>query len=504
MEKHQVQRIEDALTPLFRSLPKNRQGHISAPVMRYAVQRYFGQQNAWILKGFESHSVTANVSDFSDGAHILHGKLPEYVRHELETKFAHNGFGLQDAVGMIAALETLTFDEVLRGMQVAFGLNSFSTTEMLSHESLVDVLTSYLIVEMLEGDSGDAKQHKMDKENIQELYPHWETTLAFVLDEVENDGYAHKSITNPFSLHSFTFEDASRIAQRITELFGPWSSHECHEIKDSLVEMDVHGTGRVKLSDFYASSKDGRWQFREASDYLRQLGALDESSELLGPQVLIPNYIQGLSNCITSTPFYSVCCQSECNEVYQHLEAVLPPALEAAWSVDHIVGAVEGMFNANISSSLQARLNEIASQHKGKIPLHGRLLAQWLHFVFPRECPFPHLAETINPQTPARWEQALGQDAATASDSEVEQFLESQAASIPASPEAGLEMWNPHEVQLTASTPSDFVDGKVRAVMRTCATLGLLASLVALLVKQLLPRSAQLLGRTPKSGEYDI
>merc|ERR1719159_2051927 len=112
-----MHRIERAVTPLFGSLPKNRLGRISAPVMRYAVQRYFGQQNAWILKGFESHAVTANVSDFSDGAQILHGKLPEYVRHELETKFAHNGFGLKDAVGIIAALERLTFDEVLRGME---------------------------------------------------------------------------------------------------------------------------------------------------------------------------------------------------------------------------------------------------------------------------------------------------------------------------------------------------------------------------------------------------
>lgn len=156
-------------------------------------------------------------------------------------------------------------------------------------------------------------------------------------------------LTNPFLEHTFSFEDASRIAQRITEQFGPWSNHECHEIKDSLVELDVHGTGRVKLSDFYASSKDGHWQFREASDYLRQLGALDESASELGPQVIIPNYIQGMSNCITSTPYYSVCCQNECNEVYQHLEAALPASTDATWAMDHIAGAVEGISDQSIS-----------------------------------------------------------------------------------------------------------------------------------------------------------
>jgi hypothetical protein len=499
MRKAKIHRIERALIPLFGSLPKNHAGRISASVMRYAVQRYFGQQNAWILKGFEAHSVIANVSDFSDGAHILQGKVPEYVRLMLEEKFASNGFGLQDAVGIIAALETLTFDEALRGMQTSFKLNSLSTADKLSDNQLLDVLTSYLIVEMLEGDSGDALQHESDKANIHDLYPHWDATFVFVKDVAKNDGFKSKSHSNPFLVRSFSFEDASQIAQSITEQFGPWSSHECHEIKDSLVELDPHGTGRVKLSDFYGSSKDGRWQFRESSEYLRQLGALDESSEHLGPQVIIPNYIQGMSNCITSTPFYSVCCQSECHEVYQHLEAALPASSDGTWPADNIVGAIEGIFEANLSSSLIERFGEVSKYHGGRVPLHGRLLAQWLHFVFPRECPYPHLAETIDPQTPARWEEVIGRDAATASDAEVEQFLESEAAAVAPSPKAGLEMWNTHEVVFHASTPSDAREIEVRGLLRSCAILGLLLSLAALVLKELLPRVAEIVGHNKKS-----
>lgn len=504
MVKKQVDRIEHVLKPFFKSLPKNRAGRLSAPVMRYVVQRYFSEQNSWILKGFEAHSVMVNVSDFSDGAHMLQGKLPEYIVHTLEEKFSSNGFGLQDAAGMIAALETLTFDEVLRGMQKAFELNSISTKSQFSHKMLVDVVTSYLIIEMLEGDSGDAKQHKADKDNILELYPHWETTMTFLLDVVENDGYVRQPRSNPFRAQMFSFEDTSRIAQRITEQFGPWSSHECHEIKDSLVEMDIHGTGRVKLSEFYASSKDGRWQFREASEYLRQLGALDESSPQLGPLVIIPNYVQGLSNCITSTPYYSVCCQNECNEVYQHLEMALPVSSDGTWSMDHIAGAVEGISDQNISASAMVKLHEIDTHHHGKIPLHGRLLAQWLHFVFPRECPYPHMAQTINPQTPARWEASVGQDAATATDSEVEQFLEAEAARVAPSPDAGITMWNPHEVTLHSATPSDLTDGSVHVILRTCAIFGLMVSLAALILKELLPRFAQVVGSPAKSKEVSI
>merc|ERR1719155_344898 len=88
-----------------------------------------------------------------------------------------------------------------------------------------------------------------------------------------------------------------------------------------LMEMDMHGTGRVKLSEFYSYSKDGAWQFLEPSEQLRQSGVLDESSAWLGPQVIIPNYINAMSNCITSQPYYQICCLNECDLVFKQLES---------------------------------------------------------------------------------------------------------------------------------------------------------------------------------------
>merc|ERR1719428_2549109 len=43
-----------------------------------------------------------------------------------------------------------------------------------------------------------------------------------------------------------------------------------------------------------------------------------------------------------------------------------------------------------ISDALVGQLDKIASAHGGQVPLHGRLFAQWLHYVFPQQCPFPH------------------------------------------------------------------------------------------------------------------
>merc|ERR1719386_428000 len=146
----------------------------------------------------------------------------------------------------------------------------------------------------------------------------------------------------------YSFEDAVRIAERVSEEFGSWSNHECHEMKDMLMEMDVHATGRVKLSNFYGYSKDGAWQFLEPSEQLRQSGALDESSSWLGPQVMIPNYITSMSNCITSAPYYSICCLNECDHVFQQLEArIAAPSATA----QQIISALEvGLYAVNVSA----------------------------------------------------------------------------------------------------------------------------------------------------------
>merc|ERR1740130_1685644 len=58
----------------------------------------------------------------------------------------------------------------------------------------------------------------------------------------------------------------------------------------------------------------------------------------------------------------------------------------------------------NLSQTLMQRLDEIASQHGGKVPLHGRLFAQWMHQAFPRECPYPHKIGTVSSLSSAPWE----------------------------------------------------------------------------------------------------
>merc|ERR1719231_1065377 len=56
-----------------------------------------------------------------------------------------------------------------------------------------------------------------------------------------------------------------------------------------------------------------------------------------------------------------------------------------------------------LSNWLTQRLQQVADHHGGVIPLHGRLFGQWMHYAFPRECPFPHVLGTTRPQTAEAW-----------------------------------------------------------------------------------------------------
>lgn len=180
-------------------------------------------------------------------------------------------------------------------------------------------------------------------------------------------------------------------------------------MKDALVSMDVRHTGRVPLSKFYHFSINNDWRFGESEEYLREMGALDETSSWLGPQVIIPNYVQATSNCIVSTPHYSICCQSECEGLLNELEMAIDAPTALPGEIIEIVKDMSQITTLDedepphVSEASKQQLEQIARNYGGKIPLHGRLFAQWLHYVFPRECPFPYKSGSTTSATPAEY-----------------------------------------------------------------------------------------------------
>ena len=74
----------------------------------------------------------------------------------------------------------------------------------------------------------------------------------------------------------------------------------------------------------------------------------------------------------------------------------------------------------NLSSTLLARLDEIANYHGGSVPLHGRLFAQWMHHAYPRECQFPHLSGSVHALTQEEFVRSFGVAALEVSSAEME------------------------------------------------------------------------------------
>jgi hypothetical protein len=161
---------------------------------------------------------------------------------------------------------------------------------------------------------------------------------------------------------------------------------------NSLKELDYSGPGRVKLSDFYGANIDGDFRFAESEAYLRETGVLDESSTWKGKQVIISNYLQGASNCIITTENFFICCSNPCESIFGDIEAAVGSSLARPEDILSIIANMTDFDDESprVSEALKAQLMRIGETHGGEIPLHGRLFSQWLHYVFPYECPFPH------------------------------------------------------------------------------------------------------------------
>jgi len=250
--------------------------------------------------------------------------------------------------------------------------------------------------------------------NVSTLYPGFQETQQF-LREVQQSVAPKRDY--------FYYSDVASLVEEVGDRYGRWQDHECRSLKDSLVDMEDPGTGgagRVRLADFYdAALNQGKWQFVESVEYLRELGALDESSPD-NLRVIIANYVNGPSNCVASSSYYSVCCVNECDELLGNLEMQIS-APEA--SPEDILALVSALPSSTVQGSrtlpswLTHRLHEVATHHDGLVPLHGRLFGQWMHYAFPRECPFPHVLGTTRPQTAEAWVEESQQDfAASAMD----------------------------------------------------------------------------------------
>jgi len=402
VEQDRLLRIRNVISRMFQVLPKNSDGRIERPMLRYVLHRYFAQQYSISVRGLEP---TVNAPGSRDvGAQILLDQVPAFVETTLEGRFAHHGFGLEDVVVMVATLEQLVLGSGAGPLGKAYSLRNQTTGSLLSRSSLSEVLDAY-VLQWLVGDSAEINAVELvnNRPLIEESVPQWGEITNFARGEVERHEHERRQAGsgNPF-VEQYSFGDAQGIVGRITSGFGHWWEQECQSIKANLVKEDPQGSGRVRLSDFYRRSMEGEWRFGESEAYLRELGLLDDSSYWHGPQVIIPNYLLSANNCIITSTYYQVCCINECEARLKQVEDAVQAPVATSEQIAPVVASLMAMDGKTqgLPEVLEGQLSKIAETHRGKVPLHGRLFAQWMHYAFPQECPFPHAAGKAKAQTP--------------------------------------------------------------------------------------------------------
>jgi len=414
IEKEHLAKIRRTLHPMWETLPKNGLGRVGQRSLRYLAHRYFMRRFGIVVRGFEPYR-PANESHWG-AVDILSHRVPWYVEAALESEHAKtHGFALSDAVYLVVALEDLVLESERALLVRAYAERPQEAGAWpLGRDDLKSLLESYLVRWLLRGDkqaiaaiAGNAKQ-------LETSFPRWHDVSALAEGQIRALDYARqrgqrgrhgRRVGNAFS-QGYSFDEAYEMVRAITESFASFWVSECTAMEDSLVAMDRRGIGRVPLRKFYeAALRSNAGHFTESEAYLRELGAIDNASVLLGKQLVIPNYMQSLSNCPVSAWHYLVCCPNRCDDILAEVEsAVRAPAattaaITAALQNLTVQSSLAEEYVPELGGLLSEILEHIATANGGQVPLHGRLFAQFLHYAFPRECPFPHKASVSTLRT---------------------------------------------------------------------------------------------------------
>jgi len=386
--------IEKAMNKSVVAMQKNVYGKLGHSAVRYMLHRYFVKRHGWFVKGVDTNGGSWNSSS---PVEVLRDQVPERLMGLLERRLGGQGFDLREIAILAALVEKTIQSEAAQRLEAAYLHHRFPIDDVRIAAFQVDtVLDSYFQMWILGMDITVTKWRVIDevKKNINEYYPNWKATERFLREA--------RSIARP-GLSTFSFSDAIAVLKQAGDTYGHEQDKECLELKTHLVELEERkGSGCVRLSDFYGSNVGkGKWQFSEKPEYLRNLGALDETDPK-NPRVLVPNYLGGMSNCLASSHYYSVCCLNECETLMDHVEVEISAPDATPARIIEVVGALPSASvpaNRALPSTLIHRLSDIAQQHGGRVPLHGRLFAQWMHNAYPRECAYPHMSGTTDPAT---------------------------------------------------------------------------------------------------------
>jgi len=391
---------------MFASLPKGPDGGLEPTTVRYALQRYFKHQYGWQINGL-GRNAKSNVSLTSA---LQTPWTPARIQTVMEKLLKGHGVDLDNLAAFAATIADLVHGEVAGRLHEVFDALQLDANDILNEDDSDDAARAY-ILSVLSSDRlykfWDRRSWEEAERDWEQNYPHWDSTLVWASDLSLAYDHFHSSRRNPFVRHENHFDDIAGFMEEFGQQFGAFQTSECLRIKERMLDLESGGTGRVPLTRFYGAASN-QYHFTETLEYLRHIHVLDETDPER-PTIIIPNYINSKSNCMKASAFYSICCPDECERLMAQVEREVKVPSTSPARIAEVVSLLESdTIHAprNLSSTLIARLYDMAKMHDGSVPLHGRLFAQWMHHAFPRECSFPQVADH-DAMLPEDWRDAM-------------------------------------------------------------------------------------------------
>jgi len=421
-------KLERELSKMFISLPKNSEGRIGHQSVRYALHRYFIHSRGWFIRGLEPGEAEWTPQRLPNGElppAFVKEWIPAYMQDTLENTLGGRGAALHDVAAMAAALEDLIQKEVQQRLQMVYDVLHVPQTGKIERQKADEVLMTYFMTFLLANNVTAKDQHDIEvkRARFTKRYAGYEEAKEwYTKTVVERLGDSNDTVD---------FNSVSAVVQDIGNKYHKFNDLECNDLRSTLRKVESRRPGRVRLSAFYNMTKFTHWKFIEKAEYLKSLGTLDETDPK-NPSVIIANYVMGRQNCLEGTNLYAICCRNACEDLTAYLEERIGTASAPA---DRIAGLVSELSSQTVAAPRQlsqlllGRLEEIAQHNGGEVPLHGRLFSQWMHHAYPLECPYPHQAGSINPQTVDEWLRDSA-SSATTSDEERQRIVEGDVCAV--------------------------------------------------------------------------
>jgi len=383
--------FEEALRPIFTAMPKDPEGRLSSATARYALHRFFSKKHGWAIKGLQPAGAAwaATMSVTPDVKDVTKYMVPTYLQQLLSATLGVTNFDLHALAALAASLDHLVHAEMIRMLYDVFTTLELPTAGKRTEAEVDQILDTLMMVYAF-----GVNLEVSVKEDVRKAKVHLDTRHSGwqALQDFAKDVKKKTS-----SRTELDFAQLVQVVEKIGENYVKWQGKDCLRAKQELGAKHNHKQGRVELSELRQSEATGRrLLFTETANDFKKLGVLSHDSDT---ELIIPNFINSQSMCLSTASFYTACCVNECEGLLSKLEKEVAAPVSEPAQLARLVATLPG---AGIAAPLLEEIPGLVDG-SGKVPLHSRTFADWMHRAFPMECPAPSNHKVTNPKTPDEW-----------------------------------------------------------------------------------------------------